>query len=364
MPHSSSLTASPLFEIRENSFSGRGIYATRAIAKNTLLFETSDIAARVIYREYRKEGCAQCFKYDGGRDWKIRDVATGTVFCSEVCQATWTEQDARDNGIQAAALSAVEGLGKRGKDGDEYAEVPDAARPTESEIEAAWTQAEEVATRIRNARTCEHASKADRKAVAQALAKAPLRDILSFLLSGVLCAALEPEMWEGVLDLVDVETPYRLPHALQFHITSYYHLLACCPVALLPNIKADNLRTLARKGAHNVFNIWSQDLLTSTSTSTSTSTTDSTATGSECLGYALWPSASYFNHSCAPNVHKQRNGRTWKFWAQENVEPGQELCITYLGGDEKEMSRGERVEKLRGNWGFECACLRCKEEEV
>ena len=85
--------------------------------------------------------------------------------------------------------------------------------------------------------------------------------------------------------------------------------------------------------------------------------------GSEILGFGLWPSASYWNHSCSPNVRKQRHGRAWRFWADRQVETNEELCISYLGGDEKQMSVGQRRERLKSWWGFDCACRKCEVEE-
>lgn len=346
-----SLLASSLFSIKETPHSGRGVYASTPIAAGSLLFETSDVAAKCVYREYRKEVCAQCFKYDRGRSWKLKNPIAGVVFCCRECHDQWTAENALRGAIPAVALAAVEGLrGKSGKTEEEWEEEGEEkdSRPTEQEICDAWTQAEEVATKIRSARLSPHPTKSDRRALAQTLAIQPIRDILSFLLSATLCKALDPDLWSSVLDLAEEKEPYISRQSLDMHILSYHHLLAIMPTEVLPNITADTIKTVAQKSSHNVFNIWSQDL------------NDGTTGGSECLGYALWPSASYFNHSCAPNVRKKREGRMWRFWADREIGEGEELCISYLGGDEKSMSREERMEKLKKNWGFDCACAWCK----
>lgn len=361
MPFPSSLTASALLEIRETAESGRGVYASQWIPKGTLLLETAEIAAKVIYREYRKEVCTQCFRYDRGRDWKVRHSVAGVVFCSQQCHDDWVKQSGNNESTVATALEALEALGKRGKQVDEWEDLCETARPTKEEIETAWKQAEETATRIRSARCSERPHKSDCRALTQALAAPPLRDILSYLMSGTLNAVLEPNLWNDVFELADDHTPYPSPEALQFYITSYHHILACCPTSLVPGVQSDIVRTLARKSAHNVFNIWSQD--PTAETGEETSAPGSAAGGSECLGYGLWPAASYFNHSCAPNVRKRRTGNMWQFWADTDVEAGQELCITYLGGDEKDMSREERLAKLKLHWGFPCGCIRCSGTE-
>lgn len=343
------LLASPLFSVRETAESGRGVYATQSIPKGTLLFETADVAASVIYREYRKEVCAQCFNYDRGRVWKIRDAKAGTAFCSESCRVIWGEDAVNDE----AALTAIEGLGKGGRPGssdsdDEVAES--ASRPTAHEIEATWRRAEEKATGIRAARRSSKPSKPERRLLTQVLAVPPLRDTISYQLSGMSTVTQSSPLWSDVLHLESESCPYTSPADLEFHITSYHHLLACAPHTLLDQVTRENLQTLAQKSSHNVFNIWSQDL------------DDGGSGGSECLGYGLWTAASYWNHSCGPTVRKRRDGRKWKFWAERDVECGEELCISYLGADERDMTRQERRAKLKEHWKFDCACRRCAAE--
>ncbi|KAJ9623297.1 Histone-lysine N-methyltransferase set-6 [Taxawa tesnikishii (nom. ined.)] len=361
LPHS--LPSSALFSVRETASSGRGVYATQAIPAGTLLFSTSALAAGVVYREYRKEVCAQCFAYDRGRVWRLRDSRAGVAFCGEACHDEWR----RENAAGEAAFVAVEALGKGGKgqteDGEEEKQSQDERRPTEEEIDTAWMKAEEMADRIRAARSSTQPSKAQRRDLNRVLATQPLRDILSYLLSGVLCSEQEPELWADVLSLAADSKPYTTPTELEFHITSYHHLLAVCPIDLLPYITQATVRTIARNSAHNVFNIWSQDLVSEDEGSQNDTGSAGAPGGSECLGYGMWTTASYWNHSCAPNVRKRRSGRIWQFWAERDVKAGEELCITYLGGDEREMTRGQRRERLSKNWGFLCGCNRCAADD-
>jgi len=80
------------------------------------------------------------------------------------------------------------------------------------------------------------------------------------------------------------------------------------------------------------------------------------------MGYSLYPEASYFNHSCSPNITKHRNGNCWEFLAAEDIRLGEQCCITYLGGDEKDLKVEERRARLREIWNFECMCSRCVAE--
>jgi len=80
---------------------------------------------------------------------------------------------------------------------------------------------------------------------------------------------------------------------------------------------------------------------------------------SENLGSAMYPCASFFNHSCEPNVAKVREGRTVLFVTSREVQAEEELCISY-GHTERRIE--ERRQVLRDWWGFVCSCPRCRRE--
>lgn len=82
------------------------------------------------------------------------------------------------------------------------------------------------------------------------------------------------------------------------------------------------------------------------------------------MGWAIYPTASYFNHSCRPNINKRRIGSAWEFTTAESLPEGEQCCISYLGGDEKELTVTERRQRLKEAWGFTCMCQRCQHEEA
>ncbi|KAJ1959543.1 hypothetical protein GGI12_004285, partial [Dipsacomyces acuminosporus] len=49
----------------------------------------------------------------------------------------------------------------------------------------------------------------------------------------------------------------------------------------------------------------------------------------ECLGFSIFPTAVYFNHSCAPNTIKLRVGREMQFVSNRAIECSEELFISY-----------------------------------
>ncbi|KAJ1809614.1 hypothetical protein LPJ75_004356 [Coemansia sp. RSA 2598] len=76
----------------------------------------------------------------------------------------------------------------------------------------------------------------------------------------------------------------------------------------------------------------------------------------ECVGFAIYPTAVYFNHSCAPNVAKVRVGRALYFVSSRDVGGGEELLVSYGSVSEPVA---ERRSRLREHFFFDCTCERC-----
>jgi hypothetical protein len=332
---------SPYFQIKQTPTAGRAVFATHPIPSDTLIWRSTDLTLSVLLREYRREVCGQCFSYEYGRDLDIRDKDVGFAFCSIECKQKWRDENGN---VGMAAWTAVEKLVKgRSKEDSEMVDQ-DLPRPKSREIKAAWDTADTQAQLIRVARgEGTGVTKQHRKAVSKALQGAVNPDVLSFCLSGILWHHAHPEKWDSLLALADDKTPYHSTDDLAAFTRSYLHLLAVLPQALLPIVSAKTIFTLSSRDSHNSFGIRSLE-----------------DDGSEFFGYGCWPAASYFNHSCAPNVEKKRVGRVWEFRTGKDMEVGEELCITYLSGEERKLSRGKRMLTLKRNWGFDCGCDRCE----
>jgi len=340
-----------LFTLKETPSAGRGAFPMSSLSAGTLLLTTNSIPAHVILREYKKEVCAQCFAYERGRTLKTRDTRLALYFCSTACQLGWR---ASATDTKLAAIEAVEtfikSMARKAAvyDGANGGFLPDVSsvRPSVEQINYFWNSISSTADFIRRARAGSQA-KPHRRSLQAVLAVPPKPDVLSFLLSGVLTHASRPDAWQSLTQLVSDETPYSSPTDLENNVYAYLQLLALLPVDLLPHVQPKTCRTLVERDSHNSFGIRSLD-----------------DGGDEYFGYALWPEASFFNHSCKPNVAKKRNGRTWEFWLLRDVEPWQELAISYIGGEEEELGLTERRRRLRSTWGFECQCERCHVEDV
>lgn len=339
--HPAGAPISPLFCIKQTPHSGRAVFATQSIPEGTPLSLSDDLAIHVLFREYRREVCGRCFAYDRGVEWRVRDAKRGFVFCSEECKLEWREEAGE---VGCEAWATVEKLIKnRSKEDIDLVDV-DAPQPRKAEWKAAWADAEKQAALVRMARLEGSITKQHRKAVQQAIARPVSCDILPLLLAAVLLRYQRPEAWEAVLGLAADSFPYKSTEELTSHTNSYLHLLAVLPVELLEFVTPMTLVTVLSRDSHNSFGIRSLD-----------------DGGSEYFGYGVWPAASYYNHSCDPNVAKQRIGRVWKFTTARDIREGEELCITYLNNEERELSVGKRILRLKKFWGFDCACTKCNE---
>ncbi|EFA82935.1 SET domain-containing protein [Heterostelium album PN500] len=76
----------------------------------------------------------------------------------------------------------------------------------------------------------------------------------------------------------------------------------------------------------------------------------------ECFGLAIYLEASLFNHSCYPNAARVQRGRSIDIIAIRDIEPNEEICISYLN-----ITNGshERKDHLKNNYLFDCVCIRC-----
>ncbi len=70
---------------------------------------------------------------------------------------------------------------------------------------------------------------------------------------------------------------------------------------------------------------------------------------------------SRFNHSCRPNVHNswQEDKQVQVLRSNCDIDPGQELCISYLSFLSLCAPANERLGEISDRFGFDCACDAC-----
>lgn len=341
--------SSGLFRVDEIPGAGRGVIASEAIQERATVFRSRAPACHVIHRQYRKEVCAQCFHYDGGRHLPVRMNACGKVFCADECRVQWVAEQGQ---IGLAAWEALHAfvLKNNAAIANDHG-LSSVEKPGRQEIALKWEEVGRLIGEggdkgVANSSLQRKSSRAPRMNGLQKRPKVVDPDILSFLLSAGLFHLRHSNKWEvEMLALTADEQPYRSHTDLEVHCNSFLQLHALMPNELCTSLTTQVCQTAISVASHNAFGIRA-----------------GSDEGEEYLGYAVYPEASYFNHSCSPNIVKQRNGSIWEFRASRSISDGEECCITYLSGDERTLSAQERRARLTEIWGFECMCQRCKNE--
>ncbi|TPX64571.1 hypothetical protein SpCBS45565_g05791 [Spizellomyces sp. 'palustris'] len=80
----------------------------------------------------------------------------------------------------------------------------------------------------------------------------------------------------------------------------------------------------------------------------------------QCMGRAVFPKASYFNHSCDPNCVMIQNGMVMSVTARRTVNEREALTISYI---DTNMPLQARRARLQADYFFVCQCTRCVAEE-
>ncbi|XP_063933765.1 histone-lysine N-methyltransferase SMYD3-like [Zophobas morio] len=79
-------------------------------------------------------------------------------------------------------------------------------------------------------------------------------------------------------------------------------------------------------------------------------------------GKGLYPCASFFDHSCSPNVHMFSASGTSEltFVASQHIQENELMTINYL--ENPRLTGEERRKILHSTFDFNCDCLLCKED--
>ncbi|ODV77390.1 uncharacterized protein CANTADRAFT_7864 [Suhomyces tanzawaensis NRRL Y-17324] len=145
-----------------------------------------------------------------------------------------------------------------------------------------------------------------------------------------------------ILQSSEREKVFRHPYLLYSYINIYKFIRLICSSHLQPFITPDAVRSILGKNLSNAFGIWSN---------VASETEDK-----EYFGFGVYPSASYFNHSCAPGLKKARDHNRLNFRTIRDIKEGEELCIDY--GNYLDEDVHKRRKEL-SEWFFDCGCEKC-----
>ncbi|EKM50383.1 uncharacterized protein PHACADRAFT_152310 [Phanerochaete carnosa HHB-10118-sp] len=377
LPSTLTVTVSPL--------TGRSYRAACDIPKGTCVLDVSTPYADMLYKNFRKEVCAECWRYELGRTdfLTCRDfVEAGLWFCDGRCRDIWLEREGIETVALLRTLETARIRSGKGKAKQENFTTPE--KITEDALARAW---EEVASQEKQAKTLarwkmiklddfeadlaryvlvalvhlyrelkSNATRSDKDTTSEPADISHSSGTLNFggatwrdfaaLQSGELPqTSMFPgllENWIRVYQVLKSRFSYKGPRSSLNTHSSPTDQAAI--VDLSDVITPQNVRTALGADLSNSFGIWQVPV----------------AAESEGLGFGTYPIPSIFNHHCSPNVLKERMGRRLRFVTTEKARTGDELCISY--GHVDGMSLEERRRYLQDGWFFLCQCSRCINE--
>ena len=294
------MDSSPLYRLQTTSYGGRGLFTTHSIPKATLPHTCQSPYASVIYRTFRKEVCGQCFAYafDASRNtWNVKsDAGNGVWFCSETCRTVWLEEQNVGGllGLMNAAVDKLAKSMKKSKEGDSSSPRNKHCKHDDTNIEITLETLDMAWKNAERHNTYSHAhGKPTSGSPSPQLDDMEL-DTVRFAISAIVNRYIEDtasppvtpgaSRWGAFLQLQDNELMHvrTRPHILASHLRVYMFLRR----ALLPVLQAyvatsEMVRAILGRDQGNVFGMWDM----------------STEGESEMLGWSMYVSGSYFNHS-------------------------------------------------------------------
>ncbi|KIJ16376.1 hypothetical protein PAXINDRAFT_113456 [Paxillus involutus ATCC 200175] len=314
--------ASDYLELRTTTFGGRSFFAICDIKPGTRIHSSEAPFTHVVYRDYRREVCAQCFAYSASdqippivgasRTWNVkwsREGAATAWFCNEACKEVWERDEASSFLIEVDATLTKSRTTTRKKFKSPQEEV--------------------------NFKAVLPSFEAGDKSTNQA--------VIDQAWITVEALAMPRNPWSQFLALQknELRSVQTRPYMLSAYLRIYVFLCNALPRYLQPYV--DTVREVLARDTGNSFGIWDGDRR------------------DEMMGWGIWVSASYFNHSCTPSVQKVRQGRVLHLETTREIQAGEELCISYINTD---LPVDERRRELEESWFFICRCYRCEKDSL
>ena len=374
------------FSVKPTKYGGRSCFANSDLSQDTIVHECSLPLSSTIARPFKKEVCEFCLTFSHGKTLKFKlmlpDTSASSLalyFCSQACMNKFIALDV--DSLYLESLLRVEslfikGLTQRQYDLERMQEEEDAETEAvlklENELKQAtdmelfisqkWQEAETVCQlalsklkpkqrqNFNNLRNLipkiSEQEYLEMKYIIGVLFQMYKQDNCSNneLASSMSSSTLELQIFP-LLQSNDIEKCSKYPCLLHSYIRIYKFLRISTLDKLQRYVTPSGIRSIIAKMLTNAFGIWSTDIPN---------------VERELLGYSLYASASFFNHSCRPNVIHTRVGARIIFKLLKNVRKNEELLISYIpyNNDGRETRQNDLKE-----WFFDCSCERCVEEK-
>lgn len=344
---------SDLFNVCQTQY-GRACFAKSSIDKGTKVLCTNTGIGSTILHEFRKEVCANCFRYEYGKYAKVKlpkpegwgkskFLGAGLWFCSEDCLEEWKEQDPEGLLTMTYEALLVHYQMRIKHVSDEEDEKANKVVITKDVIDTNWKAIDEWDIKIQNMK------KQKRQNHLPALNEEEYSSskFVALALFNILNHHPSYQIFEE-LQTNEIEKISKYPVLLKSQSSVFKFLRITLPEPLQQLLTTQLIRQIFGREYGNSFAIRQI-------------TTDDSTENKEFLGYLMSPEASFFNHSCRPNLRKERFRNHMIFKATKDIAPGEQLCIDYYQLLDEPYETRQR--DLAANWFFYCKCDRCIEEE-
>lgn len=318
---------SPFFDISATKY-GRGCIAKRFIPRGTTVLETFPLCSTISWN-WRKEVCPLCFLL-AKLKYGIKGYSS-LRFCTEECKTKFEYND-KDYVLSESLLKAERAYLASKKRLAETSTIYVEERP-----EDVWNMLKEwdsmikpvkVTKRYKYIPTLDEYEYDEARFVITLLFKFFVNDpLLRFY---------------DVLQSNEKEKLDLYPDILGSYVKIYKFVKLSIHESLENLLNVRFFRNSIGRVFANAFGIWSK--------------TSSSLEDKEYYGFALYPSAAFFNHSCSPNLEKARREEALVITAKKDIQLGEELCINY--GNLLSSNLLERRQSLK-EWNFDCLCERC-----
>ncbi|KAG2733382.1 hypothetical protein G9P44_002907 [Scheffersomyces stipitis] len=358
---------SPYFKVDKTKYGGRGCFSYSEIPAGTVLLTCEQSLSSTIVKPFRKEACTFCFSYYDGRILKSKiqkkfgkDVVS-LFFCSEKCKEQFCNQDIDD--IYQDSLLEVEkhyinGLNKH----EEELKEPPKNMDLDEVIKQEWVNVSLWEKKVSSTKASKRANMIPRISDSEYIEIKYVIGVLFKLFSNEKnqttlsinqylheLPRCERDLFElnlfRILQSTELEKVHKYPYLLYSYINIYKFIKLTALPPLQPFITSDLVRSSIGRNISNAFGIWSDS--------------SSSEEEREYFGFGVYPSASYFNHSCGPNVVKKRIENKLTFTTLRDISAGEELCIDYGNYINEPV---EVRQKELSEWFFNCGCDKCVAE--
>lgn len=355
--------------VETTKYGGRGYFASTEIPAGTTVLSADSPFTSAVFRQYKKDACAYCFKCDFYKPCKIKltgplisplceDLAickklstpvssktayAGLFFCSPECCDNWkTFED--PFGALAPVLNLIDQAVASSSKPAQESSIPVDTEISQTFIDQYWAENVQPPNRKTKIPVLDAPEHDNARIVAVVVTKAYLlskKPAFETLKQKLLFYADEFSIFNN-LQSNELQLITSFPDLLISHVKVYNFLAAVFDKTPLASfLSVDLFRQVLGSEAGNAFGIWQFPVFLE----------------SECLGSSIYPSPSYFNHACEPNVQKQRSGRRMDFVTTRAIQPQEELYISY--GMFEECPTEQRQKALLEQWHFKCACPKC-----